>query len=253
MQTPLFVNVAVLVAGIILGQLLAWLRGFRGHRIVVYRDSQTPQISIENRVDRALSIDYKGLPVRQLVLNRFRIWNAGTATVSEPRLKIVANFEADEDEGSSIEPFIEVEVDDPDGLTTAKIRSPHGPTNLSEPWEIRIQRHHFNPKRAYREEQVELSVFSSHKLIIKVEGGGPEWRSSLRDGTKSFYFLPKWASNALLVWLVILGATPVAVLAGRRAEVAWAKPLADVWIVGILGFIGVFLLIRLYEEIHKRF
>jgi hypothetical protein len=189
-------SIAAYVIGVATGlaALIAqWIRGRRGNRVVVSLLSQSPQVSISESVSNNLEIKYKGQPVDQIVLTRLVITNEGAIDIKDLALKLHVRVKQFNDKKASTLPFVEAILSDP--LALAQIDTTRIDTGLVTPelpssmaWEIDFRRPFFNPKRAYKEEQIGLTLISNATIDVSVKGGGPGWYTqykvsvSVRDG-----------------------------------------------------------------------
>ncbi len=167
----------VALIGVVAGGILTWISVYlktrQGNRVIVYRISESPQINISNKVRINLEVKYKDLPVDNLVLNTLRIENQGTEIISPMAIEVNAQSIGDEIK------FLEIQAEDPLDKTLIK----------QDGNKFSITRDFLNPKRAYKEEIVELAIFSNTKLSFSIKGGGKGWYGKFVE--KEAYALEK--------------------------------------------------------------
>ena len=174
------------IVGALVTAVVLYLRSRRGNRVVIYRVSETPQVRISESVRQNLSIRYKEQAVDNLVLNTLRIANGGAAVV-EPlaiRFSILPSYgEID---------FLELEHVDP--LSKTRLQRDGNTFTLT--------RDFLNPQRAYKEEKVELNIFSNTKLNFSVVGGGKAWYARFEDRALISERLPRIVKPMFIAFLL---------------------------------------------------
>ena len=157
------------IVGVIITAVVLFFRNRRGNRVVVSRVLQSPQVRVSERLRSSLDIRYKGRPVENLVLNRLRVANKGRTIIES--LEIELGFSPVE---GNLE-YWEVEVLDPLNKMTVQRKEKS----------FTLKRDFLNPKRAYKEEEIQLDVFSNAELVYSIVGGGKGWSSNFEDKSRS--------------------------------------------------------------------
>jgi hypothetical protein len=187
-ENPSFWNtvgaIGAVLLGVALDRIIVWLANRRGNRVVIARNTQSPQIQIKEDVEGLLQMRYGQHPVKQLVLNTLQLWNGGNTTIKNLELKLIANSREPLSSELGQGFFLDAEAQDPDDALTLDIQSLGALGKPSDAWTVIIKRPYLNPKRKYREEFIELAVFSNTELDFEVEGGGEDWRSKFKDRTQ---------------------------------------------------------------------
>ncbi len=155
----------VAVATAIVTAIVLYIRSRRGNRLVVVRISETPQIRISESAGKNLDIRYKGQVVDDLVLNRLYVANHGQNVIEPLEIELTVSARQ-----GTID-FWEFEYSDP--LSKTKLERKDN--------SLRIERDFINPKRAYKEESIEINIFSNTQLKFSVVGGGRSWYAQFED------------------------------------------------------------------------
>lgn len=158
------------IVGVIASVVYVYMKSKKGNHVILQRNSETPQISISPRVRQNLQIGYKGQQVDDIVLNILNLYNNGEDIKDPIEIKI----DVSSDTSIPIS-FLELEKKDPlDKTFIVK----DGATFI-------LSRGFLNAKKAYPEEQIELTFFSNTKLKFVVSGGGKGWSARYQNLNRS--------------------------------------------------------------------
>lgn len=191
-----------LILGVILTGLANWWRQRRGNWVVINQISQSPQITISQEVRENLKITYEDKPADQLVLSTFRMTNTSPDNLEDIHIKMTISFKS---RALGLDPnsFVELEYYDPlDKIEIERIDS--SSEELSGKRIYNIYRPFLNSERKYKEERIELTVFSSSEIETSVEGGGSGWYTKFSDSSKGLLDERVIAGAALLIGAVVV-------------------------------------------------
>lgn len=156
-------------------------RQHRGNWVIVERLSQTPQIKFSDAVQKKLEIIYNGRKVDNLVLTQFVIFNKSDKNIKP--LKLTVNVTPKSDNFT----YAELNVSDPQEITISKMDSGTGAFEIERPY--------LKSQKKYKEEKIEVSLFSDVLLDFSVNGGGEDWGCKVVNSAT----VKKWNSKIFLI------------------------------------------------------
>ncbi len=137
-----------------------------GNIVVVERKSQSSQITVSKKIQPNLKFNFKDKFINDLVLSEFIIKNEGHIVIDDFKMQI-----------DIISKNINyIEVIPPDATIKIKYNPDIENNNTSQSISnIVISREYLNPVKKYKDDRINLAVYSDQKFNFSVIGGGKDW------------------------------------------------------------------------------
>ncbi|HOP02776.1 MAG TPA: hypothetical protein PKX58_11305 [Flexilinea sp.] len=177
------------VVASILGFIAFQYQQHRGNIVVVERLLQSPQINFSNAIDKKLEIIYNGNKVKNLVLTHFVIFNQGSNTVKPLKLTVKITPKSENFT------YAELNVSDPNEIATWKMDNETGTFEIERPY--------LNSLKKYKEEKIDVSLFSDVLLDFSVNGGGEDWGCKVVNSDLGKKRINKFLYVGMIIFTII--------------------------------------------------